>query len=98
MTLSEIENFGVIGAGGAGFPTHVKLDSNPDTIIMNAAECEPLLHKDMQLLLNFPDQVLNGFKTVIEITGAEQGIIGIKRKHQEEIELLKSKTDGNIGR
>ena len=98
MTLSEIENFGVIGAGGAGFPTHVKLDSNPDTIIMNAAECEPLLHKDMQLLLNFSDQVLNGFKTVIEITGAEQGIIGIERKHQEEIELLKSKTDGNIGR
>ncbi len=91
MTLSEIENFGIIGAGGAGFPTHVKLNSKPDTIIMNAAECEPLLHKDMELILHHSDEILAGFKTVMEITGAEHGIIGIKNKHIEEIELLKSK-------
>ncbi len=96
MTLKEIENFGIIGAGGAGFPTHAKLNSKPDTIIMNAAECEPLLHKDMTLILHHSDEILEGFKTVMEITGAKQGIIGIKNKHAEEIELLNSKVSGNI--
>ena len=96
MTLSDIKNLGIIGAGGAGFPTYVKLDSNPDTIIMNAAECEPLLHKDMQLLLNFPDDVLRGLEAVMQLTGAKQGIIGIKEKHKEEIKLLRSKISRNI--
>lgn len=96
MTLNEIKNLGIIGAGGAGFPTHVKLDSSPDIVIMNAAECEPLLHKDMQILLNYPDEVLNGFEIVLQLTGAKQGIIGIKEKHKEEIKLLKSKIGSNI--
>ncbi len=96
MTLSEIKNLGIIGAGGAGFPTHVKLDSSPDTVIMNAAECEPLLHKDMQLLLNYPDEVLLGFEIVLQLTGARQGIIGIKEKHKEEIKLLRSKIGSSI--
>jgi Na+-translocating ferredoxin:NAD+ oxidoreductase RnfC subunit len=96
MKLSDIENLGIIGAGGAGFPTHVKLNSSPDTIIMNAAECEPLLHKDMQLLLNYSDEVVSGMKIVMEITGAKQGIIGIKEKHTKEINLLKAKVPDNI--
>ena len=53
MRIEDIANIGVIGAGGAGFPTHVKLASNPDTLIMNAAECEPLLHKDMEILHHY---------------------------------------------
>jgi len=96
MTLNDIENYGIIGAGGAGFPAHVKLNSKPDTIIMNAAECEPLLHKDMQLLLHYHNEVLEGFKTVIELTGAKSGIIGIKNKHTDEIELLNSLVKGNV--
>jgi len=96
MTINDIENLGVIGAGGAGFPTHVKLNSKPDTIIMNAAECEPLLHKDMALILHYSEVVLQGFKIVMEMTGAKQGIIGIKNKHPEEIELLKSKVEEKI--
>ena len=96
MTIKDIENIGIIGAGGAGFPTHVKLNSKPDTVIMNAAECEPLLHKDMELLLNYGDDVVRGLEIVMEITGAERGIIGIKNKHKEEIELLNSKVKGNI--
>ncbi|MGA3245655.1 MAG: 4Fe-4S dicluster domain-containing protein [Bacteroidota bacterium] len=95
MTINEIQSFGIIGAGGAGFPTHVKLNSNPDTIIMNAAECEPLLHKDMQILRNHGDEVLEGFKIAMQLTGAREGIIGIKDKHHEEIELLESRVSGN---
>ena len=96
MNLVDIENIGVIGAGGAGFPTHVKLNSKPDTIIMNAAECEPLLHKDMELILHHSDEILKGFRTVMEVTGAKQGIIGIKEKHINEIELLESKVPNDI--
>ena len=95
MTINEIQKLGIIGAGGAGFPTHVKLNSNPDTIIMNAAECEPLLHKDMQILRNHSDAVLEGFKIAMQLTGAREGIIGIKEKHNEEIQLLEAKVSGN---
>jgi len=94
VTVSDIQRLGVIGAGGAGFPTHVKLNSHPDTLLMNAAECEPLLHKDMQILRHHADTVLQGFKTAMELTGAQDGIIGIKEKHREEIDLLKAKVSG----
>ena len=95
MTINEIQNLGIIGAGGAGFPTHVKLNSNPDTLIMNAAECEPLLHKDMQILRHHGDVVLEGFKFAMQLTGAREGIIGIKEKHHEEIRMLESRVSSN---
>lgn len=94
MTINEIRNCGIIGAGGAGFPTHVKLNSSPDTIIMNAAECEPLLHKDMQILRSHTDRVLEGFKIAMQLTGAREGIVGIKEKHHDEIRLLESMVSG----
>jgi Na+-translocating ferredoxin:NAD+ oxidoreductase RnfC subunit len=96
LTINEIQKLGIIGAGGAGFPTHVKLNSDPDTLIMNAAECEPLLHKDMQILRYHSDVVLEGFKIAMQLTAAREGIIGIKEKHHEEIELLESKASGSI--
>ncbi len=96
MTAQDIQDLGIIGAGGAGFPTNVKLDSRPDTVIVNAAECEPLLHKDMELINHFSDEILKGLRIVMEITGARQGIIGIKDKHPHEIQLLESKVSGNI--
>jgi Na+-translocating ferredoxin:NAD+ oxidoreductase RnfC subunit len=80
-----------VGAGGAGFPAHVKLRSTPDTIIVNAAECEPLLHKDMELILHHSAEVLGGLDAVMQITGARNAIIGIKEKHGAEIDLLSSK-------
>ncbi len=96
MTLADIKNFGIVGAGGAGFPTHIKLDSHPDTLIMNAAECEPLLHKDIEILCKYSDKILDGFKMAMTLTGAKQGIIGIKSKHRAAINLLSSKVDGKI--
>ncbi len=96
MNIQDVAYMGVVGAGGAGFPTHVKLDSSPDTLIMNAAECEPLLHKDKELLRHFPDQVLEGLQIAMQITGARRSIIGIKKKYQDVIELLSEKINGNI--
>ncbi len=96
MSIQEIENCGVIGAGGAGFPAHVKLNSRPNTIIVNAAECEPLLHKDMEIISHYCDEVLDGLKKVMEITGADQGLIGIKKKRHQQIEILRSKVPRNV--
>ena len=95
MNLAEIEAHGVVGAGGAGFPAHVKLNSTPDTIIVNAAECEPLLHKDMEIILHHSDEVLKGLDAVMRITGARGAIIGIKEKHKAEIGLLQAGVQRN---
>ena len=55
VTLDTIAEAGVVGAGGAGFPTHVKLAGKADTVLLNAAECEPLLHKDKEVLRDYLD-------------------------------------------
>jgi Na+-translocating ferredoxin:NAD+ oxidoreductase RnfC subunit len=90
-TLQEqIKNAGVVGAGGAGFPTHVKADSRVDTVIANGAECEPLIHKDFELMVNFPERVVHGVALLMESTGAKQGIIGVKEKNKRAVEALTS--------
>ncbi len=89
--LSLIESCGVVGAGGAGFPTHVKLKATADTIILNAAECEPLLHKDKELLRVYPDEVIAGLEAARKLVGAKSSIIGIKYKYTDVIALLEKK-------
>ena len=56
--IEEVKSSGLRGRGGAGFPTHIKLAARPDVIIMNAAECEPLIHKDMEILRHQGEKVL----------------------------------------
>jgi Na+-translocating ferredoxin:NAD+ oxidoreductase RnfC subunit len=60
IPLEAISEAGVVGAGGAGFPTHVKLAGKADTVVVNAAECEPLLHKDKEVLREYVDGVIEG--------------------------------------
>lgn len=88
ITQELIAEAGIVGAGGAGFPTHVKLAGKADTVIINAAECEPLLHKDKEVLRAEADGVIEGLATAMELVGAERGIIGIKGKYGDVIELL----------
>lgn len=91
MKLSDlIFNAGVVGAGGAGFPTHVKAESNVEYILGNGAECEPLIHKDFELMVNFPNEVLNGMNYMMENVNAKQGIIGIKAKNKKAVESIKN--------
>jgi Na+-translocating ferredoxin:NAD+ oxidoreductase RnfC subunit len=96
LTLSDIQHLGIVGAGGAGFPTHVKLQARPEMIIMNAAECEPLLHKDKELLLNHADRVLEGFRLAMSFTQASEGVIGVKGRHKALISLLEQKISGRV--
>jgi cobalamin reductase len=86
--LNQIRIQGIAGAGGAGFPTHVKLNCQADTVIANGAECEPLLHKDKELMVHHPQVILTGLKTAMTITGAREGVIGIKKKAVQAIEYL----------
>ena len=79
---------GIIGAGGAGFPTHIKLSGQADMVIANGAECEPLLETDRHLLLREADRVIIGLKASMTAVGAESGIIAVKRKHGDIIRLL----------
>jgi Na+-translocating ferredoxin:NAD+ oxidoreductase RnfC subunit len=96
MNIEDIFQNGIVGAGGAGFPAHIKLRAKPEILIMNAAECEPLLHKDIQLLWHHSDEVLKGFRVAMKICGASKGIIGIKNKHKKVIDLLSNKIEDNI--
>ena len=89
--LEKIKNAGIIGAGGAGFPTHVKLAAKADYILLNGAECEPLLRVDQQLMEFYPDEVIRGFEMAGHLVEADQAIIGIKGKHKEVIEILEQR-------
>ncbi|GHT21685.1 NADH dehydrogenase [Planctomycetales bacterium] len=91
VNIEQIAQSGVVGAGGAGFPTHIKLSGKADTVIVNAAECEPLLHKDKEIILRFPERVAAGLQIAMELTGAKTGIVGIKKKEQHVIETLEKR-------
>lgn len=88
--IEAIRQAGVTGAGGAGFPTYVKLQAQVEYIIANGAECEPLAHVDKELLLHHAPQVISGMRAAMQLTGAGRGIIGVKGKYQEIIAHLKA--------
>ncbi|MBI4776004.1 MAG: SLBB domain-containing protein [Deltaproteobacteria bacterium] len=96
ITIRTIAEAGVVGAGGAGFPTHVKLSGRADSVILNAAECEPLLHKDKEILRRHTELVIEGLSAAIRFVGAERGFVGIKEKYSGVIDLLRSKLPPHI--
>ncbi len=91
-----VKNAGIVGMGGAGFPTSVKLKPPKpvDTILLNGCECEPLLTADHRVLLEFADDVVFGLKAIIKTVGAEKGIIVIEDNKPDAIELMRKKTEG----
>ena len=89
-----VKEAGIVGMGGAGFPTSVKLKpAKPvDTILLNGCECEPLLTADHRVLLEFADDVIYGLKAILKAVGAEKGVIVIEDNKPDAIELMKEKT------
>ena len=87
--LAPVQAAGIVGAGGAGFPTHVKLASKADVIIANGAECEPLLEVDGQLLTYHLEDVLTGLEAAQEAVGAECAYLAVKAKHKPLVEKLR---------
>ena len=78
------------GAGGAGFPTYAKLDERAETIILNCAECEPLLRLHRQLLEKYAKEIIDTFHMIGETVGAKEVIIGIKKAYTATIEAVKA--------
>ena len=86
--LQLIKDAGVVGMGGAGFPTAVKLGTKVKYILVNAAECEPLLHHNIDQIVDNTDMTIRGLKYVMEICGAEKGIFAIKAKNEKAVDAL----------
>ena len=90
--LNRISEAGITGMGGAGFPAHVK-HSPPkekpiDTIILNGVECEPYLTSDYRLMLEKPQEIINGLKILMKVVNAPKGIIGIESNKPDAIKLM----------
>lgn len=89
--IDLIKDAGVIGAGGAGFPTHVKLNAKVQTVIVNGAECEPLLKVDQQLMDKKAEEILCALNKVVNETESTVGVIALKGKYKNAINSLNSK-------
>ena len=95
MNLADqVKLAGVVGAGGGGFPTHVKLGAKADTIIANGAECEPLLHKDAVIMEEEATALVKGMLLAKEAVGASDAIIGIKAKKKHAVQAVQEACKG----
>ncbi|MFH2004250.1 MAG: SLBB domain-containing protein, partial [Bacteroidota bacterium] len=83
--IDRIKNGGVVGCGGAGFPAHVKAASKVEYVIANGAECEPLLHKDLELMIYEPEAVVSGLIQWLVSTGSKKALLGVKKKNEEHL-------------
>jgi cobalamin reductase len=92
--VEKVWKAGVVGAGGAGFPTWKKIDARVKTVIVNGAECEPLLRNDQQLMAVQAGEIIRGLKLVMNSTGASRGIIALKKKYTAAIASLRDEIKG----
>lgn len=96
-----IKEAGIVGMGGATFPTHVKLapppDKKVDTVILNGAECEPYLTSDHRLMLEYPEDVVFGLQVLMKALGVQKGYIGIETNKPDAIEKVYQAAKGVEG-
>lgn len=99
--IAKIKNAGVVGMGGACFPTHVKLSPPPgvraECVIINGVECEPYLTADHRLMLEKPDQILVGVELLMRAAKVNRAYIGIEANKADAIRLLTEKADSHPG-
>jgi len=96
--VTRVQRAGIVGLGGAGFPSHVKL-SIPDArpvkyVMLNGCECEPYLTCDHRVMLEHPERVLRGLRLLLEQTGAERGYVGVEDNKPDAIEVLRATNAG----
>lgn len=87
--VNKVRAAGVVGAGGAGFPTHIKLQFDVKWVLGNGASCEPLLVSDPYLMTHHTGRVLDGLATVVSCTDAQKGTVCLKSKHEDAVATLK---------
>lgn len=86
--IRSVREAGVVGEGGAGFPAHVKYDTQVETVIANGCECEPLLFSDQTVMLRHAAEVVRGLVAVRDAVGASRGVVAIKAKYAAQAEAL----------
>ena len=86
--IEKIKNAGIVGLGGAGFPTHIKLKTKPEYLIINGAECEPLLRNDRYIMKHFADKLVNAIDTLNAYYGGIRCIFATKLEYKEETKAL----------
>jgi len=95
-SIERIDELGIVGAGGGGFPTATKLRTQVSVAIANGAECEPLLHKDKELLHHHAAPFLRGLQMAMQLVGAREGVIGIKEKYHDIIAALEAQAPAGV--
>ena len=90
MLTEKLREAGVVGAGGAGFPTYVKAKAKAEFVLANGAECEPLIHKDLELMKRFPAEIVSGLHLMMKATGAARGKFGVKSKNAAAVEAIQA--------
>lgn len=93
--LRQIRDAGVIGAGGAGFPTYKKLDASVEHVIANGAECEPLLQKDRESMLQRQELFFRGLQILRDVTDATTVTVAVKKKNEDVIDGFQSDLKSN---
>ncbi|UQZ91285.1 electron transport complex protein RnfC [Deltaproteobacteria bacterium Smac51] len=91
--LNKIREAGIVGAGGAGFPTAIKLKAAPEFVVVNGAECEPLLKVDQQLAETHAATLMNVLNTLVREMGAKAGIFALKEKYKTATAALKKEAE-----
>lgn len=99
--IEKIKELGIVGMGGATFPTHVKLSPPPgvkmDVLVLNGAECEPYLTSDDCLMRNHPAQIIEGTRAVMKACGITRAVIGIEDNKPKAIKSLQEAANGQAG-
>jgi len=94
-----VQDAGIVGMGGATFPTYVKLspprEKHIDVVILNGAECEPYLTSDHRLMLDRPREIIEGLKILMNILGVKKGYVGIEANKPDAIEAMKKAAAGS---
>lgn len=92
--LEQIREAGIVGAGGAGFPAHVKLNTKTEYLIANGAECEPLLRSDRRIMEKNANDIVRAMKAAADHTGAEKLVIATKSHYDDAVAALKKAAEG----
>jgi electron transport complex protein RnfC len=88
--IEIIKNKSLVGLGGSGFPTYIKMSTkeNIDTVVINAVECEPYLNSDYRMVKDHPDQIFKGLTYILQIMDAKKGVIAVKKDKTQLIEII----------
>lgn len=93
--IQRIRDAGVVGEGGAGFPAHVKYDTQVEMVIANGCECEPLLYTDQYIMARYTEEIVTALQAIKAAMGAPRGVIAIKRKYTKVAALFENAIAGS---